>query len=66
MEPELIPSDNEKQYTSTYKCKCPTDLSDVTHTILYQKATCTRVDDVILHFHCDRDSKCVKCYQNYL
>lgn len=66
MEPELIPSDSEKQYTNTYKRKCPTDASDVTHTVLYQKATCTRVDDVILHFHCDRDSKCVKCYQNYL
>lgn len=55
-----------EEYTRTYQTKCLTDVSDVTHTVTYKKATCTRVDDIILHFHCSRDSKCVKCYQNYL
>lgn len=66
MLPENDPNENENQYTSTYESKCPTDSSKVTHTVVYKKATCTRIDDIILHFSCDRDSKCVKCYQNYL
>ena len=66
MEPSNIPTEKENQYTSTYTYKCPNDSTEVTHTILYQKATCTRVDDVILHFRCSRDSGCVNCQQNYL
>lgn len=56
----------ENEYTRTYEYKCPTDASKVTHTLHYKKATCTRFDDIILHFNCSRDSKCVKCQQNYL
>ncbi|MCI8815139.1 MAG: hypothetical protein HFH60_11065 [Lachnospiraceae bacterium] len=66
METRNTPTDDENQYTCTYKYKCPNDSTEATHTILYKKATCTRVDDVILHFHCSRDSGCVKCQQNYL
>lgn len=59
-------NDHEDEYTQTYAYRCPTDARDVTHTVIYKKATCTRVDDIVLHFHCSRDSKCVKCQQNYL
>lgn len=55
-----------EEYTQTHHGKCIIDASPVTHTITYQKSTCTRVDDIILYFHCSRDSKCVKCQQNYL
>ena len=55
-----------EEYTKTYHTKCLTDASDVVHTVTYKKATCTRVDDIILNVHCNRDSKCVKCQQNYL
>ena len=54
-------ADTSNEYT-----KCLTDASDVTHTVLYKKSTCTRIDDLVLNFHCSRDSKCVKCQQNYL
>ncbi|MGI6094021.1 MAG: hypothetical protein ACOYBL_01185 [Lachnospiraceae bacterium] len=54
------------EYTQTVEAKCPHDASKVTHTIIFKKATCTRVDDIIQHFHCSRDSKCVMCQQNYL
>ncbi len=57
---------SEKTYQLTREYQCPTDASKVTHTITYRRATCTRVDDTIEHFHCSRDSKCVKCQQNYL
>ena len=55
-------ADTSNEYTKIYH----TDASDVTHTVLYKKSTCTRVDDLVLNFHCSRDSKCVKCQQNYL
>lgn len=58
--------ETDNEYTVTVNTKCLTDASKVVHTIVYKKATCTRVDDVILHFSCSRDSKCVKCQQNYL
>lgn len=58
--------ERENEYTITRDYQCPTDRTKVKHTIVFKKATCTRVDDIILHFHCDRDSKCVKCQQNYL
>lgn len=54
------------EYIRTYQSKCLTDASNVTHTIIFKKATCTRIDDLIIHFSCSRDSKCVKCQQNYL
>ncbi|MDD6618063.1 MAG: hypothetical protein PUF14_05645 [Clostridiales bacterium] len=54
------------EYTMTFESICPTDVSKVKHTVVYKKATCTRVDDIVQHFHCNRDSKCVKCQQNYL
>lgn len=59
-------TDTSNEYTKVYHTKCLTDASDVTHTVLYKKSTCTRVDDLVLNFHCSRDSKCVKCQQNYL
>lgn len=59
-------SEKGEEYTEVYHCKCLTDASEVTHTVTYKKSTCTRVDDIILDFHCSRDSKCVKCQQNYL
>lgn len=65
METEDEFTERDGQYTSIFECKCPTDSSKVTHTVVYKKATCTRVDDIILHFKCSRDSKCVKCYENY-
>ena len=40
-----------EEYTKTYHTKCLTDASDVVHTVTYKKATCTRVDDIILNFH---------------
>ncbi|BFL46892.1 hypothetical protein C3B58_20760 [Lactonifactor longoviformis] len=58
--------DKDNEYTLTFDSKCPADASKVLHTVIYKKATCTRVDDIILHFHCSRDSKCVKCQHNYL
>lgn len=54
------------EYIRTYQSKCLTDASKVTHTITFRKATCTRIDDPIIYFSCSRDSKCVKCQQNYL
>lgn len=57
--------DEKEEYTNICSCKCPTDSSMVTHTVTYQKSTCTRVDDLLLYFHCSRDSRCVKCQQNY-
>lgn len=59
-------SNNENEYTMTFQSKCPTDASNVIHTVVYKKATCTRVYDIIVHFNCNRDSKCVKCQQNYI
>ncbi|MDD3220182.1 MAG: hypothetical protein PHC41_10270 [Lachnospiraceae bacterium] len=56
----------EDEYTITTEYKCPTDASKVNHTIVFKRATCTRVDDLLLHFRCSRDSCCVKCQQNYL
>lgn len=64
MEDKFTRKDDE--YIKTYQSKCLTDASDVTHTIIFKRATCSRVDDLIIHFHCSRDSKCVKCQQNYL
>lgn len=58
--------EQSEEYTEMYHTKCLTDASDVTHTVTYQKASDRQMDDVILQFHCSRDSKCVKCYQNYL
>lgn len=66
MESRNVSADEDNQYTCKYEYRCPTDASKSIHTIVYKKATCTRVDDVILYFSCSRDSKCVKCQQNYL
>lgn len=60
------PEEDDSTYSVTFAYKCPTDFSDVSHDILYKKATCTRVDDTIIRFRCSRNSQCVKCQQNYL
>lgn len=54
------------EYTKDYAYKCPTDSSDVTHTVTYQKASCSRFpEDVMTSFVCSRNSACVKCAENY-
>lgn len=52
-------------YTQKFDSRCPVDSSKVIHTVQFRKATCTRVDDTVEDFHCNRDSKCVKCTENY-
>lgn len=55
------------EYTKDYKCKCPTDASDVTHTVTYKKGSCSRYpEDIMLSFVCSHNSACVKCSQNYI
>ena len=53
-------------YTVVSQIKCPKDSGDSIHTITYKKATCTSVDDIILNFHCSRNSQCLDCQQDYL
>ena len=55
----------DKYYTEKFKSRCPVDSSDVVHTVRFQKATCTRVDDIVDDFHCSRNSTCVRCLENY-
>lgn len=55
----------ERYYTQKFDSRCPVDASKVVHTVQFRKATCTRVEDVVEDFRCSRDSKCVKCTENY-
>lgn len=57
---------NPDEYLSNIPAKCPADQSDVTHEIIFQRSTDPDDDDIVQEFHCSRDSKCVKCRQNYL
>lgn len=54
-----------REYTRKERARCPRMNKDVTHTILYRKATCTRVPDTILHFSCDGDLRCGDCERDY-
>lgn len=58
--------DDDNTYSVMDHVKCPKDNSEVTHTITYKKATCTRVDDIILNFCCSRDAQCPDCKRDYL
>lgn len=57
---------NEEVYTVVYHETCTKNNIEAIHTVTYKKATCTRVDDIILNFHCSRDSLCDECMQKYL
>lgn len=58
-------SEEDRRYTQKFQSRCPVDSSQVEHTVTYIKATCSRVDDMIDDFHCNRNSTCVKCMDNY-
>ena len=63
---ELKPQEeDDRYYTQKFGGRCPVDASKVVHTVQFRKATCTRVDDTVEDFRCSRDSKCVKCTENY-
>ena len=57
--------EDDRYYTQKFDSRCPVDASKVVHTVQFMKATCTRVDDTVDDFRCSRDSKCVKCTENY-
>ena len=57
--------DDDRYYTQKFDARCPVDASKVVHTVQVRKATCTRVEDTVEDFRCSRDSKCVKCTENY-
>ena len=64
-EPESGHGEEDRFYTQKFDSRCPVDASKVVHTVRFMKATCTRVDDTVDDFRCSRDSKCVKCTENY-
>ena len=64
-EPESGHGEEDRFYTQKFDSRCPVDASKVVHTVQFRKATCTRVDDTVEDFYCSRDSKCVKCTENY-
>lgn len=55
----------ERSYTQKFETICPVDASKVVHTVRFIKSTCTRVDDIVDDFHCNRNGSCVKCMENY-
>lgn len=63
---EIQGNDNENTYTAASSIKCPKNNRDAIHTVTYKKATCTRVDDIILNFHCSQDAQCLECQLDYL
>lgn len=58
--------DDEHTYTIVSHATCPIDSSKAAHVVTYKKATCTRVDDIILNFCCSRDVQCQDCQRDYL
>lgn len=52
-------------FTEIHTRVCPKDQSEVTLTILYTKATCSRVSDKIQRFRCSMDSSCEDCREDY-
>ena len=55
----------DRAYTQKFETICPIDSSKVVHTVRFLKSTCTRVDDIVDDFHCNRNGSCVKCMENY-
>ncbi|MCI8862056.1 MAG: hypothetical protein HFI20_06155 [Lachnospiraceae bacterium] len=55
----------DRAYTQSFETVCPVDSSKVVHTVRFLKSTCTRVDDIVDDFHCNRNGNCVKCTENY-
>ncbi len=55
----------DRAYTQKFETVCPVDSSKVIHTVRFLKSTCTRVDDIVDDFHCNRNGSCVKCMENY-
>ncbi|HIV39085.1 MAG TPA: hypothetical protein H9747_08835 [Candidatus Blautia stercorigallinarum] len=48
-----------------YPVCCPRTLQKGKHEVEYAKATCTRVPDTLLHFHCTINGKCKDCERDY-
>lgn len=57
--------EEDRAYTQRFETICPVDSSKVLHTVRFLKSTCTRVDDVVDDFHCNRNGSCAKCIENY-
>lgn len=57
--------EEDRAYTQKFETICPIDSSKVVHTVRFLKSTCTRVDDIVDDFHCNRNGSCVKCTENY-
>lgn len=57
--------EEDRGYTQRFETICPIDSSKVVHTVRFLKSTCTRVDDIVDDFHCNRNGSCVKCTENY-
>ena len=54
-----------EQYIKEYSVCCPRTLQKGKHQVEYAKATCTRVPDTLLHFHCTINGKCKDCERDY-
>lgn len=57
--------EEDRSYTQKFQTVCPIDSSKVVHTVRFIKSTCTRVDDIVDDFHCNRNGSCVRCTENY-
>lgn len=54
-----------ERYVKEYSVCCPRTLQKGKHQVEYAKATCTRVPDTLLHFHCTINGKCKDCERDY-
>ena len=54
-----------EKYVREYPVCCPRTLQKGKHEVEYAKATCTRVPDTLLHFHCTINGKCKDCERDY-
>ncbi len=54
-----------EKYTREYEIYCPRTQKKARHTVEYAKATCTRVPDTLLHFHCSLEGACKDCEKDY-
>lgn len=52
-------------FTEIHSRICPKDQEEATLTILYTKATCSRVSDRIQKFRCSKNSDCEECREEY-
>lgn len=52
-------------FTREYDVYCPHTRKKAHHTLQYAKATCTRVPDTLLHFHCGLEGQCKDCEKDY-